>query len=185
MGVYRAWVEFPYISDHAPIVLQLDSSSSFKAFPFKFNPLWSTDQDFIEMVQKLWSDPKYLLEVGRQRRLVWKLKDLKVFKRNWKKEERYRKSCRLYELEKEITFKIQNSNDVIINNFGGQSLKFLEQERMKLIHEMEEQWSQHNCVIWLHSGDQNTKFFHNYASFRRNSKFLWELKDEEGQTHSG
>lgn len=34
VGVYRAWVEFSYIFYHAPIVLQLDSSSSFKAFPF-------------------------------------------------------------------------------------------------------------------------------------------------------
>jgi hypothetical protein len=51
----------------------------FKAFPFKFNPLWIKDQDFIKMVQKLWSDPLYLQETGKQRRLVWKLKDLKAF----------------------------------------------------------------------------------------------------------
>jgi hypothetical protein len=49
-GVYRAWVEFPYIFDHALIVLQLDSTLSFKDFSFKFNPLWSTDRVFIEMV---------------------------------------------------------------------------------------------------------------------------------------
>jgi len=64
VGDYRAWVEFPYISDHAPIILQLDLPLIYIAFPFKFNPLWITDQDFIKMVQKIWSDPMYLQETG-------------------------------------------------------------------------------------------------------------------------
>lgn len=88
-------------------------------------------------------------------------------------------------MEKEITFRLQNPIDGIFINFGDQFLKSLEQERTKILLETEEQWHQRSRAIWLHSGDQNTKFFHNYASFRRNSKFLWELKDEEGQTHSG
>jgi hypothetical protein len=47
----------PFISDHAPILLQLDLPPLFKAFPFKFNPLWIKEQGFILMVQKLWNDP--------------------------------------------------------------------------------------------------------------------------------
>jgi hypothetical protein len=82
VGVYRAWVEFPYISDHAPIVLQLDSTLTFKAFPFKFNPLWSKENLFVEFVQKIWRDPKFLVENGRQRRLVWKLKELKIINKS-------------------------------------------------------------------------------------------------------
>jgi hypothetical protein len=61
----------------------------------------------------------------------------------------------------------------------------LEQERNKILHETEEQWRQRSRAIWLLSGDQNTKFFHNFASYRRNSKFVWELQDDEGQVHSG
>jgi len=110
---------------------------------------------------------------------------LKVLTRTWQKEERIRKIFRLCELEKEISSRIQNMSDGINNNFGDQSLKILEQERIKILHETEEQWSQRSRAIWLLSGDQNTNFFHNYASYRRNSKFLWELKDEEGHTHNG
>jgi hypothetical protein len=98
---------------------------------------------------------------------------------------RYLKSSRLLELEKEISFRLQNQTVGIYNNFGEQSLKLLEQERSKILIENEEQWRQRSRAIWLQSGDLNTRFFHSYASFRRNRKYLWELKDEEGQTHSG
>jgi len=123
MGVYRAWVEFPYISDHVPIVLQLDSTLTFKSFPFKFNPLWLKENLFVEFVQKIWRDPKFLVENGRQRRLVWKLKELKILTRVWQKEVRYHKSSRLLELEEEISFRLQNQTAGIFNNFGEQSLK--------------------------------------------------------------
>jgi hypothetical protein len=94
-GIYRAWVEFPFISDHAPILLQLDLPPVFKAYPFKFNPLWSLEIGFTSIVQKLWTDPIYLRETGKQKRLVWKLKDLKVLTKVWQKEQRTVKNARL------------------------------------------------------------------------------------------
>jgi hypothetical protein len=36
----RSWVEYPYISDHAPILIQFEDALVYKAFPFKFNALW-------------------------------------------------------------------------------------------------------------------------------------------------
>jgi hypothetical protein len=53
VGIYRAWVEYPFISNHALVLLQLDLPPLFKAFLFKFNPLWIKEQGFILMVQKL------------------------------------------------------------------------------------------------------------------------------------
>ena len=140
VGVYRAWFEYPYISDHAPIVLQLDSTLTFKAFPFKFNLWWSKESLFAELVQKIWNDPKFLVEHGRQRRLIWKLKELKCLTRNWQKEVRQQKDSRLLELEKEIAFRLQNQSIGIFNNFGEQPLNLLEQERSKILIENEEQW---------------------------------------------
>jgi hypothetical protein len=49
----------------------------------------------------------------------------------------------------------------------------------------EELWRQQSRVIWIKSGDQNTKFFHQFSSFRRNTKHIWEVHDENGQVHSG
>jgi hypothetical protein len=35
------------------------------------------------------------------------------------------------------------------------------------------------------SGDQNTKFFHQFANHRRNSKHIWEIRDDSGIIHKG
>jgi hypothetical protein len=34
-------------------------------------------------------------------------------------------------------------------------------------------------------GDKNTNFFHGFASFRRNKKHLWEVKDDYDHVHTG
>jgi hypothetical protein len=40
VGLYRSWVEYPYVSDHAPVILQLEITPLFKAYPFKLNSQW-------------------------------------------------------------------------------------------------------------------------------------------------
>jgi len=38
--LYKTWVEFPYVSDHALIILQLENSSLPKSYNFKFHSQW-------------------------------------------------------------------------------------------------------------------------------------------------
>lgn len=49
----------------------------------------------------------------------------------------------------------------------------------------EELWRQHSWAIWMHNDDQNTKYFHQFATYRRNCKHVWEITDDIGQVHSG
>jgi hypothetical protein len=55
----------------------------------------------------------------------------------------------------------------------------------KLLLDEEESWRQKSRVIWIKCGDKNTKYFHHFASYRRNKKFIWEIKDEAGGIHTG
>jgi hypothetical protein len=38
VGIHHSWVEYPYISDHTPILLQLESGPIHRPHPFKLNP---------------------------------------------------------------------------------------------------------------------------------------------------
>jgi hypothetical protein len=59
-----------------------------------------------------------------------------------------------------------------------QALSTLEADRKKLLLAEEEMWRQKSRAIWIKSGDKNTKFFHHFASYRRNKKHIWEVKDQ-------
>jgi hypothetical protein len=52
---FRSWVELPFISDHAPMIFQLDYDIKSVHFPFKFNPKLLYDDSFDKLVQEEWS----------------------------------------------------------------------------------------------------------------------------------
>jgi hypothetical protein len=57
----RSWVNFPFLSDHAPIILHLDSSPHKIAYPFKLNSGWLLEEDFNSIVVEVWKDPQFTL----------------------------------------------------------------------------------------------------------------------------
>jgi len=110
-GIFRSWVEFPFISDHAPILLQLEVSPVYKEIPFKCNPIWWSERDFITLVHKLWNDPLHLQESCKQKRMVWKLKHLKKNTKSWLKIHNGLKIVRLSSLEQEISYRFHNLSE--------------------------------------------------------------------------
>jgi hypothetical protein len=49
---HRSWVEFPFLSDHAPVLLEFGVGIPAVAYPFKFNSGWMNDDSFAGMVRK-------------------------------------------------------------------------------------------------------------------------------------
>jgi hypothetical protein len=77
-GLPSSWVEHPFFSDHAPILLQLRPPATLRSSPFKFDHHWLTTADYNAIVLSVWRDPCFLTEENAQLRLVWKLKNLKI-----------------------------------------------------------------------------------------------------------
>jgi hypothetical protein len=62
IGLYRSSVEFPFISDHVPVLLQLELPPAYKIYPFKFNAQWLNDKYFVNIFIKVWNDLVFLTE---------------------------------------------------------------------------------------------------------------------------
>jgi endonuclease/exonuclease/phosphatase family metal-dependent hydrolase len=58
-GRYRSWVAYPFLSDHAPVFLQLDTSIHRSTYPFKFNPAWLQDPYFSRLVTEVWTNQTF------------------------------------------------------------------------------------------------------------------------------
>jgi hypothetical protein len=97
-----SWVEFPFVSDHALILLKLLPPTLHRSIPFKFNHHWTQNGDYSTIVREVWTDHRFLDEENPQRRIAWKLKALKSKTKKWFKELNLSQSARLLQLESAI-----------------------------------------------------------------------------------
>jgi len=141
--------------------------------------------EFSDLVASVWKSNEFNLEPSAMRRLVGKLKSLKHKVIGWEKVQKKLKFLKLEyveeELEKSYNFKISGRDSMDIDIY----IKELEGKRKKYILDKEETWRQKSRAIWLQQGDQNTIFFHHYASHMKNKNAIWEMKDELGISHIG
>jgi hypothetical protein len=143
---YRAWVVHPFISDHAPIFLQLDGIFQRKHYPFKLNSGWIHEEEFSQLVNEVWKDPKFLQESGLQRRLVWKIKSLKSVIKRWVKSFKNLSAQKLGILEEELQSLYQTSLTDLNNEELTGMIKEKEAERLKILAAEEDTWRQRSRV---------------------------------------
>jgi hypothetical protein len=56
----------------------------------------------------------------------------------------------------------------------------LEKEMDELLYREEIHWMQRSGIAWLREGDQNTKYFHRRASWRKKKNKIHKLKRNDG-----
>lgn len=83
---YRSWSLNSSISDHKPLILQIDCLKFKKAYPFKFNSIWLEDSDFNLLVRRNWLSLSTLGAFNPLDALVNKLKCLKSMVIKWVKD---------------------------------------------------------------------------------------------------
>jgi hypothetical protein len=139
-GFPTSWVEFPFVSDHAPILLQLRLPALHLSPPFKFNHHWLSSDAYSDLVHSVWTDPCFLAEANPLLHLVWKLKVLKSQSRTWYHDLKVVQKSRLIKLESEISHLILKSTTATLTVEESATLKLLETNRASILRTEENGW---------------------------------------------
>jgi hypothetical protein len=178
-----AWVNLPFLSDHAPICLQIGDGRFGVGQPFKFNPQWMREDSFNNLVKLVWSDTTLTAPGDAQGNIVRKFSRLKALTIHWLKEKKEMEQADLNRIEQELEdllrLNIQDTSRADLDF----KIHCLEEARNKFLREDEERWRLKSRMLWLAGGDKNTRFFHRVASSRRSKKHLWDIEDEDGNLH--
>jgi hypothetical protein len=178
-----SWVEFPFVSDHAPILLKLLPPTLHRSTPFKFNHHWLHYGDYSTLVREVWSDHRFLDEENPQRCLAWKLNVLKSKSKKWFLELKLTQSARLTQLESAIQNYIYSSSTTALTEVETVDLAALESNRADILREQENAWRLRSRATWLKSGDSNTKYFHKLATYNRSKKSIWSIDNTDIGVH--
>ena len=100
--------------------------------------------------------------------LVLKLKILKKEVISWTKIQKKKDKENFYNIDKQVKGIIENNNDFILNEEERMAIRDLENRRYSLLKKEKMELRLKSRAFWVALGDNNTRFFHNYASGKRN-----------------
>ena len=75
----------------------------------------------------------------------------------------------------------QGNEEGIFSEEENKLMKELEKKKEKLLAIEEKELRLKSRALWLEARDKNSKFFHNYATHRRNINTICEIKNQEGR----
>eukprot|EP00253_Pinus_taeda_P024113 PITA_24113 len=179
--LFRQWVEATGNSDHSPIFLDLSFPPPKPPAPFKFNSSWLEEPFFNSLFKSTWIFANRNASESKIFLFMENLKRLKIATKSWAKERQKIQNEDLTKIREELKslesmeadgYSSQSSKDRILN---------LEKSHTQILLAKEKEWRLKSRATWLKAGDENTRFFHNYAKGRKSSNTIWSLKDEEGR----
>lgn len=160
----RQWIGTGGISDHRPIYMVLDDSSHKIKDPFKFNSTWLRDPSYIKLITDFWQSHPISEEEDLASGFVHNLKELKDNSREWVHKKREHDDINLRQFVHAISAIEENSEGTFTSLEKKEHITFLIKQRSQILKEREESWRLRSRVIWLHEGDENTKFYHKLAN---------------------
>ncbi|XP_018826667.2 uncharacterized protein LOC108995543 [Juglans regia] len=165
-------------SDHCPMVAQLNSIRRSGAWLFRFQRMWCTHENSLNVVREYW-----LQEVPccPMIQMSIKLKKLKQVLKKWNREVFGKVESKIKMVEAELV----GLEDMVINNYSREAdmaLLTCKQKHLLCLHREEIMSCQKSRMKWLSEGDLNTAFFHASMKCKKKNKMVDHMELEDGSS---
>ena len=99
----------------------------------------------------------------------------------WDKKHKYFSQEDIKEVENKIDDIYGKSEKGVFNIEEVENLRLLEGNKDSLLKSEEKMWKLKSRALWLKEGEKNTKYFHRYASYRKNIINIFEIRKGQGK----
>ena len=113
------------------------------------------------------------------------LKTLKNVSINWLVKKKALDIMDLVDIEREMKVHIDRLGIGFNSKRDKVSMIELEAHKRSILCDREKEARQKSTVLWLLCGDDNTPFFHKYATHRKNINSIWKIKDDSSNLVEG
>jgi len=105
---------------------------------------------------------------------------LRSVSKEWKRNKRRKDKEELNEIRRELASLYESTDHNSLSLDLKNMIRKLEKRKNLILSKEEATWRLKSRPIWLKEGDRNTRFFHKFASARREKNSIWSIKDEKG-----
>ena len=167
-----------YVSDHKPILLDIFLERNIVPIPFRFIPLWISQEGFQELIFAAWSR-----QFQGSSFYVWerKLRGLKRALKSWAKSIKSPTLKRKDTQEALELLQLALEDTIVTQELWNQEVD-LQNSLHQPCNEEEEYWRQNSIILWLLAGDKNMSFFHKQAETHKHFKAVNENQYQGQET---
>ncbi|CAE6132178.1 unnamed protein product [Arabidopsis arenosa] len=158
-------------SDHKPLLLQTEDNKWRGKKLFRYDNRWRNNIEVHKLIQSIWR--QQCAHISPQN-FAESLKRCRNGLSQWKSEHNQNSRKKIQQLQLALQ-KAYESSYVDYNYITEIEMQLQYEYRME-----EEYWRTKSRIQWLHSGDKNTRYFHEKTKQRRSYNRITSLQDEDG-----